>query len=185
MSDPVSKAATKVAKDVNTGLTDAGRGLNSLGADTGRAITGGISDLAKNTVGVMGKNLEKSSSRLLNSYAFLLSGKKGSWDNFGNTILETVAFVQGSGASGALGYKAGENNVDRAQTTAQEDAVTAQQAQEAADAQAKKDKAQSDVNTIVNEMVASRRRQPGRASLLLTSGGLSSGSGALLNTRVQ
>lgn len=182
MSDPVSKTVTKVAKDVNTGLTDAGRGLNSLGADTGRAITGGISDLAKNTVGVMGKNLEKSSSRLLNSYAFLLSGKKGSWDNFGNTILETAAY--GSGA-GAFGYKAGENNVDRAQTTAQENAVTAQQAQEAADAQAKKDKEQSDVNTIVNEMVASRRRQPGRASLLLTSGGLSSGSGALLNTRVQ
>lgn len=182
MSDPVSKAATKVAKDVNTGLTDAGRGLNSLGADTGRVITGGISDLAKNTVGVMGKNLEKSTSRLLNSYAFLLSGKKGSWDNFGNTLLETAAYSSGAGA---FGYKAGENNVDRAQTTAQEDAVTAQQAQEAADAQAKKDKEQSDVNAIVNEMVASRRRQPGRAALLLTSGGLSSGSGALLNTRVQ
>ena len=28
MSDPVSKTVTKVAKDVNTGLTDAGRGLN-------------------------------------------------------------------------------------------------------------------------------------------------------------
>ena len=98
MSDPVSKAATKVAKDVNTGLTDAGRGLNSLGADTGRAITGGVSDLAKNTVGVMGKNLEKSSSRLLNSYAFLLSGKKGSWDNFGNTMLESAAYGAGAGA---------------------------------------------------------------------------------------
>lgn len=184
MSDPVSKAATKVAKDVNTGLTDAGRGLNSLGADTGRAITGGISDLAKNTVGVMGKNLEKSSSRLLNSYAFLLSGKKGSWDNFGVTLLETAGFMN-NGITAALGYKAGENNVDRAQKTAQEEAIAAQQAQEAADAQAKKDKAQSDVNTIVNEMVASRRRQPGRSSLLATSGGLSSGSGALLNTRVQ
>jgi hypothetical protein len=182
MSDPVSKAATKVAKDVNTGLTDAGRGLNSLGADAGRSLTRGISDLAKNTVGVMGKNLERSSSRLLNSYAFLLSGKKGSWDNFGNTLLESAMYAYDLGA---FGYKAGENNVDRAQTTAQEDAVTAQQAQEAADAQAKKDKEQSDVNTIVNEMVASRRRQPGRAALLLTSGGLSSGSGALLNTRVK
>lgn len=123
------------------------------------------------------KNVEAGGQRLAQG---LGSIAKGDLNNAGNTLLEVGAMGMTGGTSLLAGYKAGETPVERKQRETLAKIAEENAAQTAADAAAAESKRQSDINNIVGEVVASRRRQPGKAATLLTTVGAASSYGPLL-----
>lgn len=152
---------------VNQGTNRVGEGIRSIDS----AIKKGVDPL---------KNLESAGQRLLQGIGEM---SRGNFNNAGNTLLEIGANGLTFGGAGALGYKAGETATERRTRETVEKVAGEDAAKAAADAQAAADKKQNDINTIVSEMVNSRKRQPGRAATILTTVGAGSEYGPLLTGR--
>lgn len=156
--------------------------MGSSNSNTGIGfVDNAVNATVNQVVNPAAKNVEKGISRQLMSYGAAIG--KGNLNNLGNTLLETTAMGLTGGLSLAAGYKAGENNVDRLTTETANKAAQTEADQIASDAQAAADKKQSDINDIVNSMVESRRRQPGKAATLLTTIGAANSYGPLLTGR--
>lgn len=126
------------------------------------------------------KNFEKAGQRQAMALGEM---SRGNFNNIGNNLLEVGAAFFTGGLSMAGGFKAGESGTERRYREADEKtAATAKQAA-ANDAQAAADKKQGDINTVVDELVKSRKRQPGKAGTLLSTMGVAQSYGPLLTTK--
>ncbi len=148
---------------------------------TGIGVIDNTVDYAVNeVVNPAGQNLEQGGGRILQGIGAMATGD---FNNAGNTLLEISAASMTGGTSLLAGYKAGETPRERKTREQLAKVYTEEQMQKNADAEAAATKKQEGINTIVGEMVTSRRRQPGKAATLLTTVGAASSYGPLLTGR--
>lgn len=146
-------------------------------SNTGIGLIDQTVDAGVNATNQVGQNIEKSGQRIAQGLGEI---SRGNFNNAGNTLLETTAAGLTGGVSVLAGYKPGETPTERRTREALAKIYTEEQQQIAAEASAAATKKQSDINTMVSELVNTRRRQPGKAATLLTTIGAASSYGPLL-----
>ena len=146
-------------------------------SNTGIGLIDQTVDATVGATNQVGQNIEKSGQRMAQGLGEI---SRGNFNNVGNTLLETTAVGLTGGVSVLAGYKPGETPTERRTREALAKIYTEEQQQIAAEASAAATKKQSDINTMVSELVNTRRRQPGKAATLLTTIGAASSYGPLL-----
>lgn len=146
-------------------------------SSTGIGLIDQTVDATVDATNKAGQNIEKSGQRMAQGLGEI---SRGNFNNVGNTLLETTAVGLTGGLSMVAGYKPGETPTERRTREALAKAYTDEQKQAADTAQAEADKKQSNINTMVSELVNTRRRQPGKAATLLTTVGAARSYGPLL-----